>query len=426
MNKTLIVLKNEIVTLLARPSFWLAALGLPLVGAAVFAVVGWINRDADVSQAVNEVVAGPQSTLPEGYVDLSGIIREVPESVPPGAFIAYPDEAAARLALESGEITAFYIVAEDYVETGAITYVRPDFNPLSSSSDQSGMFNWMVEVNLAGGDMLFASLINGPLDEQETSLATTAPQFEQDSPLSFFVPYAVALVFYMLIISSASLLLGNISKEKENRVMEMLLTSVTPRQLLTGKILGLGIVGLGQTVLWLGTSYVLLNLSGRDLSTVRGHLLAGFVPGLGTGLFHPRLRRLRQPDGGAGRAGAQPARGLAGHLRSHAPAHDPALLLQHRLCPGTQRDDRHRVEHLPAHRPGGDDGAPFLRRRGLVAAVAGRAPAGRDGSAHRPRGSRDVPRPVAAGGAGVQREGVLQGAGGEDVSNWRAGGGSPL
>jgi ABC-2 type transport system permease protein len=67
----------------------------------------------------------------------------------------------------------------------------------------------------------------------------------------------------MLIVGSATLLLNNISKEKENRVIEVLLTSVTTGQLLTGKILGLGIVGLGQTLFWFGTSYLLLNLSGR-------------------------------------------------------------------------------------------------------------------------------------------------------------------
>ncbi|MBM3151945.1 MAG: ABC transporter permease [Chloroflexi bacterium] len=263
MKKILLVLKNEIVTLISRPSFWLAALGLPLVGALVFALAGWLNRDAAAAQTVSQVVAGPQTARAEGYVDLSGIVREVPASVPPGTFVAYPSEEAARAALEAGEISAFYIVAADYIQTGAITYVRPDFNPLSASSDQSGMFNWVVEVNLAGGDMLFASLVNGPLDVQVTSLAPAAPQFEEDSPLGFLVPYIVTLLFYMLIISSASLLLGSISKEKENRVMEVLLTSVTPRQLLTGKILGLGIVGLAQTVIWLGMGYTLMNLSGR-------------------------------------------------------------------------------------------------------------------------------------------------------------------
>jgi ABC-2 type transport system permease protein len=278
MKKTLTVLVNEIVTILARPSFWLASLGLPLVGAVIFAAVGWINRNAEAAQAVSQVFSGPQTTLREGYVDLSGSIRQIPESVPPDTFAAYPDEASARQALASGEISAFYIVPADYIQTGKITYVRPDFNPLASSGDQSGLFEWVLQVNLAGGDVMKASLLNGPMDVQEVSLAPASAQFEADSPLSFFVPYAVTLLFYILIISSASLLLGNISKEKENRIIEVLLTSVTPRQLLTGKILGLGIIGLGQTVLWLGTSYVLLNLSGRTFQLASAiHLPVSFL-----------------------------------------------------------------------------------------------------------------------------------------------------
>lgn len=263
MKKLLIVIKNEIITVLSRPSFWLAALGLPLIAGLIFAIVGAVNKNAAASKTINDVLSGPQDTRPEGYVDLSRIIVKLPESVKPGVFIAFPDEAAARSALEAGEISAFYIVAEDYISSGKITYVRPDFNPLASSGDQSGFFNWVIEVNMVGGDMFFAGLVNGPMEVEETSQTPTNLQYESESEYSFFVPYVVTLIFYMLIITTASLLMGNISKEKENRIIEMLLTSVTPRQLLSGKILGLGIVGLGQTMLWLGTTYVLLNISGR-------------------------------------------------------------------------------------------------------------------------------------------------------------------
>ena len=121
----------------------------------------------------------------------------------------------------------------------------------------------MLEVNLVGGDMLFASLVNGPLDVETVSLRPENFQFEQDNPVGYMIPYAVTFLFYMLIMTSASLLMGSISKEKENRMIEILLTSVTPRQLLTGKIIGLGIVGLGQTILWIGTGFTLMNLSGR-------------------------------------------------------------------------------------------------------------------------------------------------------------------
>ena len=262
MNKTLLVLKNEIVTLLTRRSFWLVTLGLPLLGALLFAGVGLISRNASASQEVSQVFTSQPDLLPTGYVDLSGLIRRFPTGDPAGNFIAYPTETAARLALQAGQISAFYIVSPTYILDGKVTYIRPDFNPLAAGGNLSGNFTWLLQVNLAGGDASFASLLNGPRNLQDVSLAT-APQPDQKNALALWTPYIITLLFYMLIIGSASLLLGNVSKEKENRMMEVLLTSITPRQLLTGKILGLGLVGLGQTLLWFGTSFILLNLSGQ-------------------------------------------------------------------------------------------------------------------------------------------------------------------
>jgi ABC-2 type transport system permease protein len=88
--------------------------------------------------------------------------------------------------------------------------------------------------------------------------------------MSFWLPYAVTLIFYLVIMSAASLLLSSVAKEKENRVMEILMVSVTPRQLLTGKIIALGVVGLAQTVIYVVTGRALLAASGRafDLPAV--------------------------------------------------------------------------------------------------------------------------------------------------------------
>ena len=278
MNKTLLVIRNEIVTILTRPSFWFAALGIPLMGTVIFAVVGAINKNASAASAVSQIFNGPQQTFrAEGYADDSGIIRQVPESIAPGTFVAYPDEASARQALKAGEIAAFYVVPADYIQSGKITYVRPDFNPLSATGDQSSLFLWTLQVNLVGGDAMRANLVNGPLKVEDVSLAS-APQPDENNPLAYWAPYAVTLIFYILIIGAASLLLSSVSKEKENRVMEILLMSVTPRQLLSGKIIGLGLAGLGQAVLWAGTSFALLNLSGRTFQLPSSiHLPVSFL-----------------------------------------------------------------------------------------------------------------------------------------------------
>ncbi|MGZ6346841.1 MAG: hypothetical protein ACXWNC_04630, partial [Anaerolineales bacterium] len=130
MRKIILVLKNEIITLITRPSFWLALIGLPVAGALIFAGVGAINKSAGASQTVSQVVSGPKDTRPEGYVDLSGIIRQIPESVPLKTFVSFTDEVSGRHALASGEISALYIVPADYVQSGKLTSIRPDLNPL--------------------------------------------------------------------------------------------------------------------------------------------------------------------------------------------------------------------------------------------------------------------------------------------------------
>jgi ABC-2 type transport system permease protein len=60
-------------------------------------------------------------------------------------------------------------------------------------------------------------------------------------------------------------MLNSVTTEKQNRVMEMLIVSITPVQMLTGKIIALGLVGLFQTIVWTGAGYGLLKLTGMTM-----------------------------------------------------------------------------------------------------------------------------------------------------------------
>jgi ABC-2 type transport system permease protein len=74
------------------------------------------------------------------------------------------------------------------------------------------------------------------------------------------------MMFYILIIGASSLMLNSITNEKKNRVIEILLTSTSPIEMLVGKTIALGIAGLIQTTVWLGSGFILLNLAGRQFS----------------------------------------------------------------------------------------------------------------------------------------------------------------
>jgi ABC-2 type transport system permease protein len=66
------------------------------------------------------------------------------------------------------------------------------------------------------------------------------------------------------------LLLNSVSSEKKSRVMEVLLLSASPQQMLTGKIVGLGVLGLLQAAIWAGTGYALLRVGGRTFQLAPG------------------------------------------------------------------------------------------------------------------------------------------------------------
>ncbi len=256
MKKVWIVLTHEFITLLSRPSYWFAILGIPLLATIAYAVAGRANSDSGTQAVVTQLFSGPQQVSSQGYIDPSGLIQHMPEGMPPDLLIAYPDEETAAQALAEGKIAGYYLIPSDYVQSGEIIYTSADYNPLSAQGN-SAQFEWIVQYNLLDGDALLASLAYGPLELKTVSLAPE-PQREENNPLTYFLPYGVTMIFYIVILSAASLLLSSVSKEKENRIMEVLLVSVTPRQLLAGKIIGLGVVGLLQVVVWVGTGRALL------------------------------------------------------------------------------------------------------------------------------------------------------------------------
>ncbi len=66
----------------------------------------------------------------------------------------------------------------------------------------------------------------------------------------FAFPSTIAMVFSLAIFLSANFMLQGIAKEKENKILEILVSSVSFKQLLTGKILGLSMLGLIQFFTW--------------------------------------------------------------------------------------------------------------------------------------------------------------------------------
>lgn len=275
MNKMLLVLKNEFISVVTRKSFLLILTLIPLTSFIVVMVISGLQKKggADATSALENLFVPQSEPALEGYVDLSGLMQ----AVPPGyeeLLKPYQSETEAREAVASGDVAAFYLIPRDYIASGEIVYVRPDFNPLGGAQ-QSTSIHALVAFNLADQQPDLAFRLQDPLNVKEIDLSNS--QRDESNWLTFFLPYAITFLLYIVILTSSSLLLKSVSDEKTNRVIEILMTSITPRQMLTGKIIALGLAGLLQTVVWLGAGMLLLKISGRSFPLAAAIQLPGIT-----------------------------------------------------------------------------------------------------------------------------------------------------
>lgn len=268
MTKMFRLALHEFLKHLRRPSFILTTLLVPLIAAAI---TFGISLARGGSQEAGPLPGAQDFEGTIGYVDQSGLIAQVPPEIPPSLFRAYPDEAAARAAVAAGEARVFYVIPPDYLQRGTvIRYAR------ELSGGEQELFRTLLRAALVGGDLRAATLLEEPIELKTVRLdAAGAELTGRDNSASggaqtFFVPYIFAMLLYMTIFFAASFLLQSVTEEKENRTIEILLTSLQPWQLLGGKVLGLGLLGLVQMLLWLTASRLLLGASAGPLGLFEG------------------------------------------------------------------------------------------------------------------------------------------------------------
>ena len=284
MKRIWLVVKFEFTKTVLRRSFMLTLFLTPLIPFGImllYSVVEGGEQNA-APAPVMQIIEGVQDEKPEGFVDLSGLIQVLPESAEK-KLLQFQTEDGARTALQQGEISDLYILHQDYLESGKITSIRPDFNPLSAIQ-QSRALKETIRYNLLKDTPQLLSRINDPINLRYQSINQTPARDPQDVT-TYIVPYIIALVFFIVIFGSSSLLLNSVTEEKQSRVIEMLMTSLQPVQILTGKVIALGLAGLLQVAVWSAIGYSLLGSLGQSSSFLPsfGELSAGLI---GWGLLY--------------------------------------------------------------------------------------------------------------------------------------------
>ncbi|MBK8986069.1 MAG: ABC transporter permease [Chloroflexi bacterium] len=276
MRKILIVIKYEIVTTLQKRSFWVMTFLFPgliiVFNLGIQVMAQNTFEQEDLQGILSDITTQPETTA---YVDQAGLLRRLPASLPAETLHGFASEADARAALAAGQFDYFFLVPADYVSQGDLILITKDFRPLNTPNAE--LLTFVLTYNLTGDEATAVALLDPTTAVQPHALAPPTDN-DQSNPLTFFVPFATMFIFFFLISMSSGFMLQSVTREKENRTVEVLLLSLQPRELMLGKVLGLSVVALIQMAVWLGGSLLVLNRTQSVFASVSAFTLPpGFV-----------------------------------------------------------------------------------------------------------------------------------------------------
>jgi ABC-2 type transport system permease protein len=271
MNKTWAVFRYEFLKTVTRRSFILTLILIPLIPTLLLGALKIIGgpQKMSIQQVFIENAMNPK---PMGIVDQSGVIQKIPDWLASGTLVKVSDEVTARAQTATGKLQGFYLFGSDFLETGKAFVIKPEIG-IASEIGASNAINQVIDYNLIGADQELYNRYTNPVSFNFIPARPTTDTRDADSVTTFMVPYLILIFFYGLIISSASLMLTSVSQEKENRTMEILLSSTKPIEFYVGKLLALGLAAFLQMIVWLSAGILLLRVIGESFSLGTGAVI---------------------------------------------------------------------------------------------------------------------------------------------------------
>lgn len=266
MRKILAIAIHEYWVGLRRPGYIFFTLLFPALGLVGLLVSLFFGRQVGsaLARAIDEGTRG------SAIVDRSGVFTPLLPRFR-DAYRLFGEEEEARAALQAGELHRVVLVPSSYPARAEVEVVTEA--SAFSGSATSGLRAFFL-AHLAqeiGDDQLRSRLIDPYAAEIEYVREGVGEVGGGPAQLlSLLLPIVLGFLLAASIFASSGYLLRSVSEEKSSRIIEIVLSSVTPPQLLAGKVLGQGALGLTQVIVWtcslLGVGLVLAILAGAALT----------------------------------------------------------------------------------------------------------------------------------------------------------------
>ncbi|NLB26147.1 MAG: ABC transporter permease [Bacteroidales bacterium] len=250
MNKTLLILKQEYLKRVTRKSFIILTLLVPLLFAGMFALIIWLSVKEDKQERL--IAVYDASALFLGTLD-------DPEGLTKFHFIPATEFDKVKSNLKENGFYALLFIPDNIFSTGTAQLISEKQVPIELNEQIENKLSNIIEsekrnkiISETGIPDLEKRLAATRTRVKLSTLKVTesGDTTKSSSEIAFIASYAIGFLIYFFVFMYGSMVMRSVMEEKKSRIIEVIISSVKPIQLMAGKIIGTALVGLTQVAIW--------------------------------------------------------------------------------------------------------------------------------------------------------------------------------
>lgn len=259
----MLIISREYTTRVKKKGFIITTLVMPLFMVAMM-VAPTLLMSLDDGRDTITIIDRTEQLLPSLLTDQ--VLAYTVTDEPVDSAIANP------------EYKRILVIGENAIDdpTDIVLYNRDaeSLQTLTILSDNIQRAIEDIRLSRLGHDNLREILSSVEANVEIKSMSLTDSGETEDSNVfaSFFIGIAMAFILYMFILIYGQMVMTSIIEEKNNRVLEIIVTSVNPTQLMLGKLIGIGVVAVTQVLIWVAiivsvVAFVIPEIASPDMMT---------------------------------------------------------------------------------------------------------------------------------------------------------------
>ena len=261
MNKTLVVAKWEYLEKVRSKAFIIGLFLMPMIIALTSILPSLLAGKEDEStkligivDATSDQLGSVLTTRMEKYRLSNGNPNYIIRPIASGKTVDIAEACSvADKQILKDEIEGYIILTPGIMQDSVVEYRSRDAGDIRLTTRlQSNLKSVLLDKKLAekGLDPALAKVLRAPLDVKTVKVSKSGAKEETDFMRTFFSAFIPLMMLFNLFITSGQLLVRSLLDEKSNRIVEVLVSSCRPVELMSGKLLGLCALGLTQIGFW--------------------------------------------------------------------------------------------------------------------------------------------------------------------------------